>query len=70
MHYRFRKDKPFFIRCNMFYSHENRSQTDQRHESKRENRQQIGKQYADNQSEEDTSHRGVKGEKEKELRRD
>ena len=33
------------------------------------NKQPIGKHHADNQSEEDTSHRGEKGEKEEETGR-
>ena len=35
-------------------------------ESKRDNKQPMRKQHADNQSEEDTNHRGGKGEKEEE----
>ena len=38
----------------------------QTQESKRDNKQPMRKQHADNQSEEDTNHRGGKGEKEEE----
>ena len=67
MHNRFRKDKPFFNRCNTSYSHRSRSQTEQTQEIKKENKQTIGKQHADNQSEEDTSHTGGNGKKEEEA---
>ena len=63
----FQKDKPFFIRCNTSSSFVRRSQTEQTQESKRENKQPIGKQHVDNQSEEDTSHRDGKREKEEET---
>ena len=63
MHDRFLKDKPFFIRCNTFSSCESRSQIEQIQESKRDKKQPIEKQHADNQSEEDTRHRGGKGKK-------
>ena len=36
--------------------------------SKRDNKQPIGKKHADNQSEEDTKHRGEKGEKQEEKK--
>ena len=39
-------------------------------ESKRDNKQQIGKKHADNESEEDTNHRGGKGEKKEETGRE
>ena len=67
MHDQFQKDKPFFIRCNMSY--ENRSQTEQTQEKKEDNKQPLGKQHTNNQSEEDTSPSGEKGEKEEETGR-
>ena len=38
-------------------------------ESKRDNKKPIGKQHGDNQSEEDTNHRGGKGKREEETGR-
>ena len=72
MHNWFQKDKPFFVRCNATYSHKSRNQTEQNTMNKRDNKQPIGKQHADNQSEEDTqkSHRGGKGEKEEETEKE
>ena len=67
LHNRFRKDKPFFIRCKANYYYESRRQTEQTQESKRDNKQPIGKQHTDSQSEEDLSHSGEKGEKEEET---
>ena len=52
----------------MSYFHRSKNQTEQMQESKRDNKQPIGKQHADNQSEEDKSLRGgrsKKGEKSK-----
>ena len=54
----------------MSYSYVSRSQTEQTQRSKRDNKQPIGKQRANNQSEEDTKHRGGKGEKEEETGRE
>ena len=48
MHDRFRKDKPFFIRCNTSSFYESRSQVKQTQENKRDNKQPIEKQHADN----------------------
>ena len=50
-------------------SYESRSQTEQTQKIKRDNKQPIENQDADNQSEEETSHRGGKGEKEEETER-
>ena len=47
------------------YSHENRNQTERTQESKKENNQAIGKQYAGNRSEMNASHRGGKEKEEK-----
>ena len=69
MHERFQKDKPLFIRFQYVLLLRKRSQTEQTQESKRDNKQTIEKQHADNQSEEDSSHIGGKGEKEKETER-
>ena len=60
---RFGKYKPFIIRCNASYYHESRRQTEQTQESKRDNKQPVGKQHADNQSKEYISRSGEKGEK-------
>ena len=49
----------------MTYSHESRSQTVQNTGKTEDNKQPIGKQHADNQSEVDTSYRARKGENEK-----
>ena len=54
----------------MSYSYVSRSQTEQTQRSKRDNKQPIGKQHADNQSEENTGHSSEKGEKEEEAARE
>ena len=51
----------------MSYFHERKSQIEQTQESKRDNKQPIGKQDADNQPEQDTNLSREKGEKEEET---
>ena len=51
---------------NTSYTHGSRIQTDQTQENKWDNKQPIGKQHADNQSEE-KSYRGGKSEKKEET---
>ena len=67
MHDRFQKDNPFFIRCNTSSTYKSRSQAEQTQETKRDNKQPIGKQHTGSRSEEDTSHRDGKREKEEET---
>ena len=70
MHDRFQKEKPLFIRCNATYSPKAEARLSKTQESKRDNKQPIGKQHADNQTEKDPNHTGGKGEIEEETGRE
>ena len=51
----------------MSYFHESRSQTEQTQKSKRDSKQPIRRQHADNQTEKETSHSGGNREKKEEA---